>query len=342
MNYTTKNYILKEKIQGGFFQGSNAIAQDERISGMALAIYCYLSSLPSNFKANSSNIAKRFNLTLQTTWKYLKQLIDLGLIELQKARNTDGTFKDFYLFRLFSSISHTIKNIVVDKPPKMRAKIQAKPQKCATLSSSEFFDNKKEIKNKHEKISASAKIEKFSFKSKPKICKKSKIKKSLIICSQKFKNFTRLFTSALGNLHADDLNSKEKGALEKFFEYKNQKSKLTSATKRALLEQARELILKGQDLEKCVNQSIKRGYSELYEVQEYAFKPSLFKQKDKPIYNEDCPTRDPYAPYSQRELKAKYDYEEEMFEMAYNPYYKDKQTAEVDVEYEKYLKEFVY
>ncbi len=92
-----------------------------------------------------------------------------------------------------------------------------------------------------------------------------------------FKRFSDFVFSILGNLDTRGLEKREKQAFQRFLHYRNEKTKLTYATKKALLKQALELKEQGQDITECVWQSIRKGYNELYAVME--FKPSFTPQK---------------------------------------------------------------
>ncbi|MFP6213848.1 hypothetical protein ACLGCV_06650 [Helicobacter pylori] len=144
------------------------------------------------------------------------------------------------------------------------------------LNVSENLQNQADQKNKHDNFScfnSSNKIKNFSM----------------------FKRFSDFIFSILGNLDTRGLDKCERKAFERFLHYRNEKTKLTYATKKALLKQALELKEQGQDLAKCVEQSVRKGYNEIYAVME--FKPSFtpqkqeeepFEYKPNPKYNGYC------------------------------------------------------
>ncbi|WP_104748944.1 HTH domain-containing protein [Helicobacter cetorum] len=256
------NYIYKEPLKANYSITSNDLAQDNNISGMALATYVYIKSQPSNFKLSASKIAERFKISVQTAWKYINELVSLGVIEVEKARNQNGTFKNFLFFKLLNyaskAISHKRKNSVVVNPPKIGVKTATNPQECEPQSTNEILSTIKRKKNKHENMRACEKI------SKPNHSLKSPIKN--LSAFNQFKNF---INSLLGNLDTKGLEPTEKDAFEKFLSYRNEKQKLTYASKKALLEQALELKAQGQNLELCINQSIRRNYNEIYALMSF-------------------------------------------------------------------------
>jgi len=60
----------------------------------ALGIWCFLSSLPHNWKINKNHLQKHFNIGRDRLDKSLKLLKDSNLIEIKRLRDADGTLKD--------------------------------------------------------------------------------------------------------------------------------------------------------------------------------------------------------------------------------------------------------
>ncbi|MGN8454084.1 helix-turn-helix domain-containing protein, partial [Helicobacter pylori] len=94
------NYILKQPMKYGYTQISNDICDDERVSDIAIAIYAYIKKHATTFKLCLEDIAKRFNRSLPTVCKYLNELKDLGYLEFERERKSDGTFGKFLRFFL--------------------------------------------------------------------------------------------------------------------------------------------------------------------------------------------------------------------------------------------------
>ncbi|MDU9746486.1 helix-turn-helix domain-containing protein, partial [Helicobacter pylori] len=92
------NYILKQPMKFGYTQISNKICDDERVSDIAIAIYAYVKKHATTFKLTIEDIAKRFNRSTKTIYKYLNELKDLGYIEFERERKNDGTFGKFFQF----------------------------------------------------------------------------------------------------------------------------------------------------------------------------------------------------------------------------------------------------
>lgn len=282
----------------GYTQISNDICDDERVSDIAIAIYAYIKKHATTFKLCLEDIAKRFNRSLPTIHKYLNELKELGYLEFERERKSDGTFGKFLRFFL----KNHSKN-----PSEKRANqnkmilFRLKPQKEASnaenseaQSTSKNFNAFTLIKdqNKHENIRVSENFFNQEFAKKTPISKDAKdlknpnenfaFKSSKIKNPSLFNRFSAFFSSILGNLDTKNLNQSERSAFEEFLNYRSEKHKLSYSTKKALLHQAEALKAQGCDLVACIQQSIRRNYNEIYEVMHFE-KPSYkseAKQKD--------------------------------------------------------------
>ncbi|WQS60362.1 helix-turn-helix domain-containing protein [Helicobacter pylori] len=286
----------------GYTQISNDICDDERVSDIAITIYAYIKKHATTFKLCLEDIAKRFNRSLPTIHKYLNELKDLGYLEFERERKSDGTFGKFLRFFL----KNHSKN-----PSEKQAKKEAnqnkiilfrlKPQKegsnaenSGSQSTSKNFNAFTLIKdqNKHENIRVSENFFNEEFSEKTSISKNAQDlknpNKNFAFKSLKIKNpslfnrFSAFFSSILGNLDTKHLSQAERSAFEEFLNYRSEKHKLSYSTKKALLNQCEALKVQGCDLVACINQSIRRNYNEIYEVMHFE-KPSAkseVKQKN--------------------------------------------------------------
>lgn len=300
------NYILKQPMKFGYTQISNEICDDERVSDIAIAIYAYIKKHATTFKLCIEDIAKRFNRSAPTIYKYLNELKDLGYIEFERERKNDGTFGKFFRF-IMGNFSKNPREKQAQKPTKkdsshkqinrMWLKLQKQgynSHDSEDQSTSKNFSAFTLIKdqNKHENIRVSENFSTQEFKEKNQVFTNSKDLKNLdrnsILKSAKIKNpslfnrFSAFFSSILGNLDTKHLSQAERSAFEEFLNYRSEKHKLSYSTKKALLHQAEALKAQGCDLVACIEQSIRRNYNEIYEVMHFE-KPSYkseAKQKD--------------------------------------------------------------
>ncbi|RKV13298.1 winged helix-turn-helix domain-containing protein [Helicobacter pylori] len=293
------NYILKQPMKFGYTQISNEICDDERVSDIAIAIYAYIKKHATTFKLCIEDIAKRFNRSLPTVHKYLNELKDLGYLEFERERKSDGTFGKFLRFFLANhaknpSVKQEKKEANQNKMILFRLKPQIQASNAENneaQSTSKNFNAFTLIKNqnKHENIRVSENFSNTDFEEKNEVSQNPKDFKNpnqkLTFKSSKsenpslFNRFSAFFSSILGNLDTKHLNRYERSAFEEFLNYRSEKHKLSYSTKKALLNQCEALKAQGCDLVACINQSIRRNYNEIYEVMHFE-KPS-YKSPEK-------------------------------------------------------------
>ncbi|ANT45436.1 putative replication protein [Helicobacter phage Pt259G] len=306
------NYILKNNlnVETNYTKTANSILIDSPLSRDARIVFITLSSLASSFNPRIEFLCKQLDMNAKTLNKYLKELVQKGFLKIIYYKNKLGKFlgKRAYILAPTKEQLAQENSIVVDESSsaetpkftmreivKKQAEKPVKAEVCTEtpkftslinkknnnkhekmdLNVSENFQNQADQKNKHDNFSCfnGSKIKNFSM----------------------FKRFSDFVFSILGNLDTRGLEKHDKKAFERFLHYRNEKTKLTYATKKALLKQALELKEQGQNLVKCVDQSIRKGYNELYAVME--FKPSWtpqkqeeepFEYKPNPKYNGYC------------------------------------------------------
>ncbi|MFA8014273.1 helix-turn-helix domain-containing protein [Helicobacter pylori] len=287
------NYILKQPLKFGYTQISNEICDDERVSDIAIAIYAYIKKHATTFKLTIEDIAKRFSRNSKTVYKYLNELKDLGYIEFERERKSDGTFGKFFRFIMGNHSKNLSKKQAENASNHMENNsMWLKPQKQGSnaddteaQSTSSYFPVFTLIKdqNKHENIRMSENFSTPEFGEKKQVSPNSKDSKNLdknhsfnsskISNPSLFNRFSAFFSSILGNLDTKNLNQYERLAFEEFLNYRSEKHKLSYSTKKALLHQCEALKAQGCDLVACINQSIRRNYNEIYEVMHFE-KPS--------------------------------------------------------------------
>ncbi|MGL2640719.1 helix-turn-helix domain-containing protein [Helicobacter pylori] len=332
MNYILKNNL---NIESNYTKTANSILIDSPLSRDARIVFITLSSLASSFNPRIEFLCKQLDMNAKTLNKYLKELVQKGFLKIIYYKNKLGNFlgKKAYILAPTKEQLAQENSIIVDesssaetpkftkrkidkkqaeKPLKaevcaetpkftmrkidkkqaekpLKAEVCAETPKFTTLINkknnnkhekmdlnvSENFQNQADQKNKHDNFSCftGSKIKNFSM----------------------FKRFSDFVFSILGNLDTRGLEKRDKKAFERFLNYRNEKTKLTYATKKALLKQVLELKEQRQDIVKCVDQSIRKGYNEIYALME--FKPSRtaqkqeeepFEYKPNPKYNGYC------------------------------------------------------
>ncbi len=305
------NYILKNNlnVESNYTKTANSILIDSPLSRDARIVFITLSSLASSFNPRKEFLCKQLDMNAKTLNKYLKELVQKGFLKIIYYKNKLGKFlgKRAYILAPTKEQLEQEDFIIVDESnraetPKftMRQidqKQAEKPLKTEVCTGTPIFTTliNKKNNNKHEKMD-----ENVSENLQNQAAQKNKHDNlSCLIGSIKnfsmFKRFNDFIFSILGNLDTRGLERRDKQAFERFLHYRNEKVKLTYATKKALLKQALELKEQGQDIAKCVEQSIRKGYNEIYALME--FKPSFtpqkqeeepFEYKPNPKYNGYC------------------------------------------------------
>ncbi len=311
----------------GYTQISNDICDDERVSDIAIAIYAYVKKHATTFKLCLEDIAKRFNRSLPTVHKYLNELKELGYLEFERERKSDGTFGKFLRFFL-KNHSQNQSEKQAQKQAKKASNLnkmilfRSKPQKEASnahdseaQSTSKNFTAFTLIKdqNKHENIRVSENFSNSEIAEKNQVFQDSQdlknpnensaFKSSKISNLSLFNRFSAFFSSILGNLDTKHLNQYEKLAFEEFLNYRSEKHKLSYSTKKALLHQCEALKAQGCDLVACIHQSIRRNYNEIYEVMHfekssYSYKSEAEKRNEEVMDQFDYSGYEPNPKYN--------------------------------------------
>ncbi|WQR72501.1 helix-turn-helix domain-containing protein [Helicobacter pylori] len=306
------NYILKNNlnVESNYTKTSNSILINSPLSRDARIVFITLSSLASSFNPRVEFLCKQLDMNAKTLNKYLKELVQKGFLKIIYYKNKFGKFlgKKAYILAPTKEQLAQESSIIVDESSsaetpkfamrkiiKKQAEKPLKAEVCTEtpkftslinkknnnkhekmdLNVSENFQNQADQKNKHNNFSCftSSKIENFSM----------------------FKRFSDFVFSILGNLDTSGLEKRDKKAFERFLNYRNEKTRLTYATKKALLKQALELKEQGQDIVKCVDQSIRKGYNEIYALIEFKSSRTPQKQEEEPFEYKPNPKYNGYC-----------------------------------------------
>ncbi|RKV02563.1 helix-turn-helix domain-containing protein [Helicobacter pylori] len=307
------NYILKNNlnVETNYTKTANSILINSPLSRDARIVFITLSSLASSFNPRIEFLCKQLDMNAKTLNKYLKELVEKGFLKIIYYKNKLGKFlgKKAYILAPTKEQLAQENSIIIDESssaetPKftMRQKAQKqaeKPVKAEVCTETPIFTtlNNKKNNNKHEKMDLNVsenlqnqadqknKHDNFSC-----FNGSSKIKNFSM-----FKRFSDFVFSILGNLDTRGLEKHDKKAFERFLHYRNEKTKLTYATKKALLKQALELKEQGQDIVKCVDQSIRKGYNEIYALIEFKTSRTVQKQEEEPFEYKPNPKYNGYC-----------------------------------------------
>lgn len=296
-------------IESNYTKTANSILIDSPLSRDARIVFITLSSLASSFNPRKEFLCKQLDMNAKTLNKYLKELVQKGFLKIIYYKNKLGKFlgKRAYILAPTKEQLEQEDFIIVDESnrtetPKftMRQIVEKqakKPLKTEVFTETPIFTTliNKKNNNKHEKMDENV-SENFQNQAdqKNKHDNASYLRGPIKNFSM-FKHFSDFIFSILGNLDTRGLERRDKQAFERFLNYRNEKEKLTYATKKALLKQALELKEQGQDIVKSVDQSIRKGYNELYAVFEFKAKWTPQKQEEEPIEYKPNPKYNGYC-----------------------------------------------
>ncbi len=299
-------------MESNYTKTANSLLIDSPLSRDARIVFITLSSLASNFNPRVEFLCKQLEMNAKTLNKYLKELVSKGFLKIIYYKNKLGKFlgKRAYILAPTKEQLEQDDCIIVEETKsaetpkftewKKGQKQAEKPLKTEVCTETPIFTTLKNKKNnnKHEKMDSceSELLQDQESEEENERSNHSDLKRPIKNLSM-FKRFSDFVFSLLGNLDTRGLDKRERQAFERFLHYRNEKAKLTYATKKALLEQALELKDKDQDLVQCIEQSIRKGYNEIYALME--FKPSLttpkheeqeesYEYKPNPKYNGYC------------------------------------------------------
>ncbi|MCQ2638807.1 helix-turn-helix domain-containing protein [Helicobacter pylori] len=303
------NYILKNNlnIDSNYTKTANSILIDSPLSRDARIVFITLSSLASSFNPRKEFLCKQLEMSNKTLSKYLKELVQKGFLKIIYYKNKLGKFlgKRAYILAPTKEQLEQEDFIVIDESNrtetpkftmrKISEKQAEKPLKSEVCTETPIFTTliNKKNNNKHEKMDENV-SENLQNQADQKN-KHNHLLRGSIKNFSMFKRFNDFIFSILGNLDTRGLERRDKQAFERFLNYRNEKERLTYATKKALLKQALELKEQGQDIVKSVEQSIRKGYNELYAVFEFKARwtpqkqeEEAFEYKPNPKYNGYC------------------------------------------------------
>ncbi|MFP6279830.1 helix-turn-helix domain-containing protein [Helicobacter pylori] len=304
------NYILKNNlnVESNYTKTANNILIDSPLSRDARIVFITLSSLASSFNPRMEFLCKQLDMSAKTLNKYLKELTQKGFLKIIYYKDKLGKFlgKRAYILAPTKEQLEQDDFITVDEtnraetPKFTMRKNQGKqaknPLKTEVCTETPIFTtlNNKKNNNKHEKMDENMSDLQNQADQKNKHDNFSCLKGSIKNFSM-FKRFNDFIFSILGNLDTRGLERRDKQAFERFLNYRNEKGKLTYATKKALLKQALELKEQGQDIVKSVEQSIRKGYNELYAVFEFKARWTPQKQEEEPFEYKPNPKYNGYC-----------------------------------------------
>lgn len=253
--------IIKQQCTQNFTIVPNSILRDSNLSLQAIGLCAYILSLPKEWKINIEQICLNLDISKNTAYKYLKELIEAGVIKKARLKDEEGRFTNEAIYFICNDDKNELEK-TQEKYTKPLPKI------CEMVSRDKTSQKalKSDIPTTSQNLNAinkDSKDKKRESKNKPKsqfyILQSLDQKRLFSLCFAREPKTTQLDTSSL--------NLQEKVAFERFIAYRKQKHRLTPATQQAILERflkAKALGITPQEIEKAVDKSIMQGWQGIF------------------------------------------------------------------------------
>lgn len=254
--------IIKQQCTQNFTIVPNSILRNSNLSLQAIGLCAYILSLPKEWKINIEQICLSLDISKNTAYKYLKELIQAGILKKARLKDEEGRFTNEAIYFICNDDDENelekMQKNYTNPLPKIcemvhRDKTSPKALKSDTPTTSQNLNT----------INKDSKDKKRESKNKPKshfyILQSLDQKRLFSLCFAKEPKTTQLDTSSL--------NLQEKVAFERFIAYRKQKHRLTPATQQAILERflkAKALGISSQEIEKAVDKSIMQGWQGIF------------------------------------------------------------------------------
>lgn len=260
--------IIKQQCTQNFTIVPNSILRNSNLSLQAIGLCAYILSLPKEWKINIEQICLSLDISKNTAYKYLKELIQTGILKKARLKDEEGRFTNEAIYFIQNNGENELEKTQENTTKPL-------PKICEMVSVDKTSQKalKSDIPTTSQNLNAinkDSKDKKRESKNKPKshfyILQSLDQKRLFSLCFARESKNTQLDTSSL--------NLQEKVAFERFIAYRKQKHRLTPATQQAILERflkAKALGISSQEIEKAVEKSIMQGWQGIFFKQNKAF-----------------------------------------------------------------------
>lgn len=253
--------IIKQQCTQNFTIVPNSILRNSNLSLQAIGLCAYILSLPKEWKINIEQICLNLDISKNTAYKYLKELIQAGILKKARLKDEEGRFTNEAIYFIQNNGENEL-----EKPQENTTKPLPKICEMVSVDKTSQKALKSDIPTTSQNLNAinkDSKDKKRESKNKPKshfyILQSLDQKRLFSLCFAREPKNTQLDTSSL--------NLQEKVAFERFIAYRKQKHRLTLATQQAILERflkAKALGITPQEIEKAVEKSIMQGWQGIF------------------------------------------------------------------------------
>ena len=99
--------IIKQQCTQNFTIVPNSILRNSNLSLQAIGLCAYILSLPKEWKINIEQICLSLDISKNTAYKYLKELIQTGILKKARLKDekVDSQMKPFILYKIMAKMS---------------------------------------------------------------------------------------------------------------------------------------------------------------------------------------------------------------------------------------------
>ncbi len=274
--------ILKQVVGNGFTQISNDLIRNKNLSIGAKMLFIFISSLPKEWKINKQYIAKELGISIQTYYKYEKELVHNGIAFNAQLRDEKGKFKKDFIYicdedlikkyqEKESEFLENLDNFIEGKNDNELSNIQNDEAGSEVGLKVEFSGGETKSKIEYKKpatenldgyINKEFLINKKNQKEPKKIFALQNFDKIIFFCPSKISKIPLKLNELL---KASSLNEQEIQSYLKFIEYrKERRNPLTPTSIQGNLKELESFKAQGHNVISIINKSINNGYLGLF------------------------------------------------------------------------------
>lgn len=266
----------------------NEVLDNETLSMQALALYVKLRRHSATWSLNVKAFAKKCNLSLNTFYKYLKELYEANLLKRVQCKDEKGRYSKEVAYIFTDSISIEEAEVEIEflenkKVKELENELKEKLEKDEPESKNSELLNFVKLNNiiDSNNTKESSKPQKFALidlQNLWKQCKdylqkekESKLRKKDIENQELFR-----FTSLLSEC--------EVKAYENYIAYRSEKKKLSKHTLKRIQSKFLTLKREGQNMQEVVENTILKAWTDLYPIQSKKERERVEKVKNSDKY----------------------------------------------------------
>lgn len=247
--------ILSKPVTKNFTKIRNDIITNKNLSIHARFLFVYIASLPENWNLNLQAVSAALDMSLRSTQRALKELLDEGILKKTQIRHENGRFSpnSIYIFEF-------LEDEVIDEELEVshffhlaqREKAQAQQEQ-----STQEAQDEPRAKNPPAEF---CRLNKTNNINKTNIYRLANANKVIL-----FELWDKGFKQKQAKLPLPDtFTLEEQEAIRRFITYRKERGRVTKSTQDSILAKVKALKQAGHNVGECVEKSISCGWIGLF------------------------------------------------------------------------------